>query len=212
MTEQQFIKRQIKYCLMAYPGIFPNIACVLRHWFMVIGNGYGWHQGRLVEVCEGNAVTDEAIQAAFHKSLAEYDKRIAEHEKEHQEYKSPVIANALFREKKDRAALVLMHDEMDRMLGRRDEPIWLSSDDLRDFRWGYFKEVLRMPADVLPEWRALMIEYVDACFKAFNSERSFNDGVQLNKGWEKALVKWCKEHKVKLTRNNKYVSVKLGVK
>src|SRR5271157_4019207 len=42
-------KQTLKYCMLTYPTIFPSPLHVLRHFFCVIGNGYGWIDGELVD-------------------------------------------------------------------------------------------------------------------------------------------------------------------
>ena len=51
-------KDNLKYALLTYPGIFPNALKVFEHLFIVIGNGYEWKDGELVEVCGAEFCTN----------------------------------------------------------------------------------------------------------------------------------------------------------
>lgn len=44
-------KQTLKHGLLKYPTIFPNPVNVLEHMFCVIGNGYEWKNGELVDRC-----------------------------------------------------------------------------------------------------------------------------------------------------------------
>lgn len=46
-------RQTMKHCLLSYPTIFPNPLNVCVHLFCVIGNGYQWHKGQLVDRYEG---------------------------------------------------------------------------------------------------------------------------------------------------------------
>ena len=43
------VKKTLKLALINYPEIYPNALTVYDHWFCVIGNGYKWLDGELVE-------------------------------------------------------------------------------------------------------------------------------------------------------------------
>src|SRR5271154_2390826 len=45
------LEEQIYYSCAAYSSIHPNRAAVLNHLFVVLGNGYEWENGELVECC-----------------------------------------------------------------------------------------------------------------------------------------------------------------
>ena len=41
----------LRYCLLTHPTIHPTALHVYDHLFLVVGNGYEWEDGELVEVC-----------------------------------------------------------------------------------------------------------------------------------------------------------------
>lgn len=46
------LEDQVYFGCAAYSSIHPNRAAELNHLFLVIGNGYEWHEGRLVGICD----------------------------------------------------------------------------------------------------------------------------------------------------------------
>jgi hypothetical protein len=63
----------------AYSSIHPNRAAALNHLFLVIGNGYDWIEGQLVDTCEGADFTKlTASEAIAHI----FDRRRQRHEAE----------------------------------------------------------------------------------------------------------------------------------
>ena len=53
----------IKYCIMNYPAIFSNVADVMDHLFLTVGNGYEWVNGELID--KGDNIPN--LQSAFDK-------------------------------------------------------------------------------------------------------------------------------------------------
>lgn len=47
-----------QYLLDAYPSLFVDETDVLHHLFFVNGNGYEWHDGQLIDVCDPNEDLD----------------------------------------------------------------------------------------------------------------------------------------------------------
>lgn len=64
------LEQQIYFSCAAYSSIHPNRAAVLNHLFVVLGNGYEWLNGQLVECC-GDTTTKSgkrlSMQAAINQ-------------------------------------------------------------------------------------------------------------------------------------------------
>jgi hypothetical protein len=72
------LEDQIYVSCAAYSSIHPNRAAVLNHLFCVLGNGYEWENGALVECC-GETTTKSgkrlSVRAAINKIFRERRKR-----------------------------------------------------------------------------------------------------------------------------------------
>jgi hypothetical protein len=62
------LEEQIYYSCAAYSMIHPNRAAVLNHLFCVIGNGYEWENGELVECC-GDTTTKSGRRLSLKASI-----------------------------------------------------------------------------------------------------------------------------------------------
>ncbi len=56
------LKQTIKYGMLRYPTLFPNPVNVLEHLFCVIGNGYEWIDGELVDRFDRVEGTDKTTE------------------------------------------------------------------------------------------------------------------------------------------------------
>ena len=54
-------EKTLRACLMMYPGIFPNALTVYDHLFCVIGNGYRWENGELVDSNDKEDMLKDAV-------------------------------------------------------------------------------------------------------------------------------------------------------
>lgn len=63
-------EQQIYYSCAAYSSIHPNRAAALNHLFCVIGNGYEWANGELVEVC-GDTTTKSGRRLSMKAAISQ---------------------------------------------------------------------------------------------------------------------------------------------
>ena len=60
------VEKTLRNSLILYPSLFTSKWDVYHHWFIVIGNGYGWVDGELV--CDyGNDEQDTTLEEAIEK-------------------------------------------------------------------------------------------------------------------------------------------------
>lgn len=69
------VKNTVKRGMLSYSGIFPTVGSVLHHLFFVIGNGFEWHNGELVDRFEKKKRVN--VKDLADKERAEYAERIA---------------------------------------------------------------------------------------------------------------------------------------
>lgn len=51
MSKKNTVQKQLKRMVENYPSLFRTRFDILNHLFLVIGNGYKWRNGQLVDVC-----------------------------------------------------------------------------------------------------------------------------------------------------------------
>jgi hypothetical protein len=89
------LEDQIYFSCAAYSSIHPNRAAVLNHLFCVLGNGYEWENGALVECC-GDTTTKSgkrlSMQAAINK--------VFRNRRKNDEFRKSRIRNEKRREKR----------------------------------------------------------------------------------------------------------------
>lgn len=75
MAEMTELDTLVRRMLLAYPMLFATRWDVLRHLYLVIGNGYHWADGRLVSASDRDE-TEEALRGAFFRDLDEFDQEM----------------------------------------------------------------------------------------------------------------------------------------
>lgn len=74
ITMLNHFERTVHNCLAVYPTIFPTRARVLDHLFCILGGGYDWKGGRLVQEGENlSGRTDRAFFQTVERNVAEQD-------------------------------------------------------------------------------------------------------------------------------------------
>jgi hypothetical protein len=148
-----------KTLMDAYPTLFINEDDVLRHLFFVIGNGYEWVDGELVDVRMGHATPEEMIRTArsqrepwredYQKALADCDKSGLDGSY-YREQLANLDAPAAFMRKKERAHRIKQVHE------GRGKDCWFIRKDGSLGSYLYplseYARILHVPAEVKPDW------------------------------------------------------------
>jgi len=63
------LDRLVRESILRWPSLFGTRWDVLRHLYLVIGNGYEWHAGVLRAVCDDGEFSEERCRSRFFRDL-----------------------------------------------------------------------------------------------------------------------------------------------
>lgn len=141
------VRDTVYHLLVAYPTIYSNVADCYRHLFLMIGNGYEWVDGELVDVCGDRnrpwkvpQFQDEMTEVLKQDDSSEYcqgQKRLDVRRRNNQ--------------------IQFVIDNFDLMF---EESIQF--DRLNDFSHSRYERIFNIPDDVKPDWLESAKRVIDA--------------------------------------------------
>ena len=155
------VETTIKNSLLMHPTVEHNRLSVLNHLFLVIGNGYEWKKGELVEVGKrkGNATIEKAILKIVTSNLAKDNLRtwfdvgelLGNGHGENEDYAFDFLSERLTNDIKN--SIILTFDIENRM---KDMTPY---SDLKKFPFTFYpiceySELCNLPKDIKPDWLA----------------------------------------------------------
>lgn len=162
-------KQQMKFGLLRYPSIFPDPLNVSIHLFAIIGNGYDWVDGELVD-CYEPEKTDEPLTMKYSDAIED-----SELDKEMKALDS-MAGFYIERKLKDEATLARMkfiEDNIDQILETGPNTQFFGSSTSYYYKKGIctkYAKAFYFPDNIKEDWAKALYKFLEQWLYALISE------------------------------------------